>query len=172
MLLRADRYVQLDGEKLMDLYREGNVENTTYFYPEMDPAIALKRVEQEFLAFLRDDFLPRPENTYWLLVEDGVYKSALQLTELKGRLFYLEALETRIEDRQKGYATELLQAVCDALKDGGPFRICDCVGKSNAASIRTHLKAGFRIVSEAGYDYLQKEADERHYGLSYRWPET
>ncbi|MBR0200707.1 MAG: GNAT family N-acetyltransferase [Oscillospiraceae bacterium] len=60
------------------------------------------------------------------------------------------------------------------MKRDGPFRLCDCVDKRNTASLKTHEACGFRIVSEAGFDYLQEEADNRDYGLEYRYdgPET
>ena len=167
MLHRIDRYADLDARKLMDLYAEGNRENAEYFYPELDRKIGTKKVEEEFLAFLRDAFMPKPENTYWVLEEDGVWISALRLTELEGRLFYLEALETRADYRCRGYAVKLLHAVTETLKKDGSFRICDCVSKRNTASIRTHEKAGFQLVSEQGYDYLAKESDDKDYGFVY-----
>ena len=167
MLHRFDSRTEPDGRKLMDLYAEGNRENAEEFYPDDERKIGIQKIEREFLAFLKDGFLPKPENTYWVLEKDGVYLSALRLTELPGRLFYLEALETHPDYRRNGYAVQLLHEVTDALKKGGPFRICDCVGKRNTASIGTHEKAGFSIVSEQGYDYLCGEASDRHYGLEY-----
>ena len=158
---------QLDGRKLMDLYAEGNRENAEEFYPDEDISVGIQRVETEFLSFLNDTFLPKPENTYWVLEENGEYISALRLTELPERRFYLEALETHPYYRRKGFATKLLTEVTETLKAGGPFCICDCVSKRNSASIRTHKRAGFRIASDAGYDYLQKEADERNYGFEF-----
>lgn len=169
MLHRIERYTELDRNKLMNLYAEGNLENAGYFYPEMDREAGTKKVENEFLAFLRDEFMPKPENTYWVLEEKGVWISALRLTELSGRLFYLEALETHTDYRRMGYATKLLKEVTNTLKQEGPFRICDCVSKRNTESIKTHEKAGFRIVSEQGYDYLAKEADDRDYGFEYAY---
>lgn len=59
--------------------------------------------------------------------------------------------------------------VLDAMKAEGPFRLCDCVGKKNAASLKAHEKCGFRIVSEKGCDYLHREADDRDFGLEYRY---
>ncbi len=171
MLLRFDSFAQLDARMLMDLYAEGNRENAEDFYPDDDPVIGIQKVEQEFLDFLKNDFLSKPENTYWVYTESGKYLSALRLTELDNRLFYLEALETHPDYRRKGYALKLLSEVTDTLKSDGPFSICDCVGKQNTASIETHIKAGFTIVSEAGYDYLQKESGEYHYGFAYRYDE-
>lgn len=169
MLLRIDGYEALDARKLMDLYAEGNRENAEEFFPEDDPLNGVRKVEEGFLDFLRDDFLPKPGNTYWVLEQDGVYCSALRLTELPERRFYLEALETHPDLRRKGFAAKLLSEVIDALKAGGPFCICDCVGKRNTASVAAHKKAGFAIVSEAGYDYLQHESGEHHYGFEYRY---
>ena len=167
MLRRLDRYSDIDKRKLMDLYAEGNRENAAEFYPDEDPKIGVEKVERECLAFLKDGFMPKPENSYWVLEQDGVYLSALRLTELPDRLFYLEALETHPDHRRNGHAVELLKKVTDALKKDGPFRICDCVGKRNTASVKAHEKAGFSIVSEQGYDYLSGEAGDRHYGLEY-----
>ena len=169
MLLRIDGYEALDARKLMDLYAEGNRENAEYFFPDDDPATGTAKVEAGFLDFLKNEFLPRPENTCWVLEQDGVYLSALRLTELPERRFYLEALETHPAYRRRGYAKQLLLCVVDALKAGGPLCICDCVGKRNTASVETHKSAGFAIVSEAGYDYLQNESGEHHYGFEYRY---
>lgn len=46
---------------------------------------------------------------------------------------------------------------------------CDCVHKRNEASLRTHLKCGFEIVAEEGYDDLCGEASQRNYGMCYRF---
>ena len=76
---------------------------------------------------------------------------------------YIEALETHPEYRKKGYGAKLLLQVLDLLKETGGFKICDCIRKENIASLDNHKKCGFEIVSEKGYDYLQKESDERSY---------
>lgn len=67
----------------------------------------------------------------------------------------------------RGYGALLLSGVLDAMKAEGPFRLCDCVGKRNTASLKAHEKCDFRIVSEKGYDYLHQEADDRDFGLEY-----
>ncbi len=81
----------------------------------------------------------------------------------------MEALETRPGFRRKGYGAELLSSVADSMKKNGSFRLCSCVSKENIASLRTHEKCGFQIVSEEGYDYLNGEADDRDYGMEYRY---
>ena len=62
-----------------------------------------------------------------------------------------------------------MSGVTEELKKEGPFRLCDCVSKKNTASLKTHEKCGFQIVSEEGYDYLSEEADNRDFGLEYRY---
>ena len=83
MLRRLETFARVDGRRLMDIYREDNIENTDYFYPDMkDKAQAQARVEQDFLHYLETDFFSKPGNTYWVLEENGVWVSALRLTEL------------------------------------------------------------------------------------------
>ena len=170
MLLRITGFAELDGRKLMDVYAESNFDNTDYFFPELsDKAEALRRVEDGFLAFLQYEFFPRAGNVCWVLEEDGVWLSACRTSRIREELYYLEALETRPDRRKRGCAARLLRAVTDELGREGPFRLCDCVSKRNAASLRTHLRFGFAIASEEGFDYLRQEADPGDYGLEFRY---
>ena len=173
MLRRITEYSGLDAGKLMDIYSESNEENTEYFFPEeTDKAKAVRRVEEGFLDFLKNEFFSQDGAAVWVLEEDGAWLSALRTCKVgDDPLYYLEALETRPDERKKGYGARLLSGVVDALKKEGPFRLYACVSKKNTASLKTHGKCGFRIVSEAGYDYLMEEANDHDYGLEYRWPE-
>ena len=171
MLLRINRFEDLDARRLMDVYCESNFENTDYFFPDLeDKNIAVRKVEEGFLGFLRDEFYARAGNVYWVLEDSGIWVSALRLNLVEAGLFYLEALETRTDCRRKGHAAELLNGVTASLKKDGPFRICDCVSKKNIPSIRVHEKCGFRIVSEKGFDYLSGEADDGDYGFEFCFP--
>lgn len=173
MLLRITNFNDLDPRKLMDVYAESNFDNTDYFYPdEADKELATRKVEKGFLQFLETDFFLHEDATYWILEDDGVWVSALRTCRIQGGLFYLEALETIPSRRKKGYGSLLLTGVLDFMKKNGPFRLCDCISKRNIASLRTHEKCGFRIVSEIGYDYLNKEADDRDYGLEYAFEDN
>ena len=129
-------------------------------------------VEAGFLDFLENVFFADPGSTYWILEENGLYLSALRTSRIEPGLYYIEALETHPAHRRQGFAERLLTGVEDALKQEGPFRLCSCVSKKNEASRKTHLKCGFRIVSDAGWDYLRGEADERDHGMEYRWTGT
>ena len=168
MLLKITNYHDLDKRRLMDVYAESNLENTDYFYPdEADKGAAVQRVEDGFLDFLKNDFFEKAEASYWIQEADDVWVSALRTCKVQTGLYYLEALETRQDQRKKGYASLLLSGVVNALKREGPFRLCDCVSKKNTASLKTHEKCGFRIISEKGYDYLHEESDDHDFGLEY-----
>jgi len=172
MLLQISEYSKIDQRKLMDVYSESNFENTDYFYPdEMNKEVAVSKVESRFLHFLKEDFYRHAKAAYWVFEEDGIWISALRTCEIQPGLYYLEALETRPDRRQKGYGSFLLSGVLEEMKGDGPFRLCDCVGKKNTASLKTHKKCGFRIVSDKGYDYLHEETDDHDFGLEYRYLE-
>lgn len=162
-------YADLDGPRLMAVYAESNRENTDYFFPDMaDKALAVQKVEEGFLTFLRDEFFAGPGPAYYILEEAGEWVSALRLNGVQSGLYYLEALETRPGYRRQGYAGRLLREVIEQLKQKGPFRLCDCVDKKNEPSVRTHLACGFSIASEIGHDYLQNTDDPYDYGFEYR----
>ena len=170
MLHIITSYADLDGPRLMTVYAESNYENTDCFFPDMtDKALAVKKVEEGFLQFLREEFFAGPGPAYYVLEEAGEWVSALRMNELQPGFYYLEALETRPGYRRQGCAVRLLQAVMAHLKDRGPFRLCDCVSKRNEPSIRTHLACGFRVVSEIGHDYRQNADDPHDYGFEYRY---
>lgn len=168
MLKKAVSFEEIDGRKLMDLYQEGNRINRDYFYPEMtDRALALQKCEEDFLNYLKTDFFQRESSTYWILEEENVWISALRLYRIADGHYYIEALETHPEFRKRGFASRLLKGVIGELKSEGPFRLCDCVGKTNEASVRTHKKCGFEIVSENAFDYLRSETCDWEYGMEF-----
>jgi ribosomal protein S18 acetylase RimI-like enzyme len=170
MLLRIEKFCDLNERKLMDIYSESNFENTDYFFPdEENKELAVQKVEAGFLDFLKNEFFLQNKAAYWIFEENGVWYSALRTCKVLNGPYYLEALETRPDFRGEGYASLLLSSVLDALKENGPFRICDCVSKKNTASLKVHEKCGFQIVSEKGYDYLQNEEDDHDFGLEYRY---
>lgn len=167
MLHKITSFEEIDGRKLMDLYQEGNLENAEYFYPEEALPTAIRKCEADFLQFLEMKFFRREGSEYWILEAEDTWVSALRLNRIADNFYYLEALETHPGYRKKGYAVCLLNSVIDDLKHRGPFRLCDSVGKTNTASVRTHQKCGFEIVSESAFDYLNNETDAGSYGMQY-----
>lgn len=172
MLIEISGWDSVNERKLMDIYHEGNIENTDFFYPDIaDKNDALHRVEHDFLKYIRNQFLDG-RNRYMVLEHNGLWVSALRLYWIKDRFYYIEALETHPDYRKMGYASRLLSCVLNMLKKQGSFTVCDCVGKKNTASISTHLKCGFVISNDVGYDYLQEQADDRSYGMQFVYKET
>ncbi len=170
MIHQISRYADIDERLLMNLYAEGNRENADYFYPEMeDREAAVRRAEQDFLHYLENDFFACSGRTYWVLEEQHEWVSAARLYQLKPDFYYLEALETHPAYRGKGYASKLLREMIGALQKKGAFQLCDCVSKENIASLRTHERCGFQIVSDEGFDYLRNESDGRFWGLAYSY---
>ena len=93
--------------------------------------------------------------------------AALRLTGLDG-VYYLEALETRPDQRKKGYGKALLAALCKELSRRGPVTVRDCVAKRNEASLRTHLAAGFVIEQDPGIEYPGGKANAGCYGMLFQ----
>ena len=134
MLRKLTELSPEDGARLMAVYRESNGENAAWFAPGAPtPAEGLRRTEAGFLAWLREDFLPKKENTLWVWEEDGIFLSALRLTELDGFL-WLEALETRPDRRGQGCGEQLLRALAAELSQAGGACVRSCVGKKNRLS--------------------------------------
>ena len=169
MLVIIRRYEDLDEKKLMEVYAGSNGENAEEFWPGEDRACAVQKVEQGFLDFLRTEFFTGPCPAYWIWEEEGRWVSALRTNRLEPGFYYLEALETRPDSRRQGCAARLLGEVIRALKEQGPFRLCDCVHKENLASLQTHAACGFRIVSETGEDHLRGRTDPWEYSLAYTY---
>lgn len=170
MLLKITRFGDVDVQKLMRVYSESNSENAEDLFPGEDAATALKKAEEGFTSFLRDEFFADSQNACWVLEEDGEWVSALRTTRIAPGHYHLEALETRPDLRRRGYSVKLLGEVTRALSKEGPFRLTDCVGKRNTPSLGAHLKSGFEVVSNEGYDPICRESSPRCWGLEYRFP--
>lgn len=119
------------------------------------------------MTFLINEFYKNNIASYWILSVDDEWKSVLRTLKVKDGLYYLEALETKPEERGKWYGCKLLSIVIVALKKEGPFILSANVGKHNYPSLRIHEKCDFSVVSDIGFDYFYNEEDERQYRLEY-----
>ena len=148
MLIVAKKLRELSFGKLMEVYREGNLENAQDLWPEESEGRQLALAEQEFYQYLQQVFF-RTEGAMYLIWEDsGRYVSALRLEPYRDGLL-LEALETAPEQRRKGYASKLLSA---ALEFASGYKIYSHVHKRNVPSLAVHESAGFtRILEYAVY---------------------
>ena len=144
MLYIARRLKDLDFRQLMDIYEEGNLENAAELWPEEPQGQQLLLAEQSFHQYLRECFFSTEGALYCVWVENDRYVSALRLDTYQDGLL-LEALETKPDQRRKGYAVELVKAV---LSEVGDTKIYSHVGKRNSASLKTHEKCGFRRILE------------------------
>ena len=148
MLYIAEKMKELNFRQLMDVYEEGNLENAAEFFPHEPKEQWLLLAEQSFHQYLKECFFRTEGARYCIWIIDGRYVSALRLEPYRDGLL-LEALETRQDQRRKGYAAELITAV---VRYVGDTKVYSHVGKRNAASLRVHEKCGFRkILDHAVY---------------------
>lgn len=170
MLLQFTSLADINTDQLMQIYIESNTENAAYFYPdETDTQKAVRLCEEGFLEYLKNEFYSQPGRTYWVWEENGQWVSALRTSLVKENVYYIEALETKPCCRKHGYAEKLLCSIVEQLKTAGPFSLCSCVSKRNLPSLRTHIKSGFMIAKDPGFDYLQNVYDPNCYGMQYRF---
>lgn len=144
MLLVFDSLRKLDFSALMALYEEGNRENGAEEYPHLPAGQQLLRAEQDFYEYLSTGFFTQPGDRYCIWEENGAYISALRLQQFQDGLL-LEALETHLQHRGRGYAEKLIRAVLEQLR---PPKIYSHIGHRNAPSIAVHQKCGFRKIAD------------------------
>lgn len=148
MLLIAKRLKDLSFGKLMKVYEEGNRENGQDFWPDESPDRQIALAEEDFYDYLDQTFFKTSGVYYAIWEEEGRYASALRIEPYQDG-FLLEALETAPDQRRKGYAKTLIQAVLAYMKIG---KIYSHVSKRNLPSLRTHEACGFRkILDHAVY---------------------
>ena len=168
------RFTAFDGQirkGLIEVYAGSNQCCAQTLYPHEEEGRGIALAEHDLCYFFERIFFDG-ENICYVWEEDGCWASALQIYALRPDFYYLENLETAPAFRRRGCATRLLAAVVEDLKAGGPFTLCDCVEKENCASLSTHEKCGFHIVSEDGWDYLYCKTDTASYGLAYTYAPT
>ncbi len=101
------------------------------------------RAENQMLDYLREDFFSMQGAVCALWVIDGRYRSSLRLEPYKEG-YLISALETAPEDRRKGYAKCLLQAITNQCS----LPVYSHIEKSNKASLNLHRACGFEVCSD------------------------
>ena len=147
MLYLARSLSQLHFGSLMAVYADANRENGRIFWPEEPEMRQIQLAEQDFYRYLSQVFFKTLGANYAVWEENGRYVSALRLEPYRDGLL-LEALETAPEQRRKGYAAALVQAVQLSLRQSGSVRIYSHVDKRNLPSLKTHEKCGFRRAAD------------------------
>ncbi len=145
MLILGKKLASLRFAELTEVYGEGCRENGRAFYPLLPEQEQLLQAQQDFYAFLRDDFFRQPGAVYAIWEENGRYCSALRLQPYRDGLL-LEALETAVPLRRRGYAEKLVRAVLDHVSRQGGGRVYSHVSRRNVASQAVHRACGFEKV--------------------------
>ena len=140
MLKVCYRLNELDLTQLMAVYEEGNMENGKEFFPVEAPEVQLRKAEETFEAYLREDFFHVNGAYYAIWQEEGSYRSALRMEPYQDG-WLLEALETHPSNRRMGFATKLITAVLARMPAGSC--VYSHVGKRNTASLAAHRHCGF-----------------------------
>lgn len=162
MLKIAKKLGQLNFPQLMEIYVEGNRENGADRYPEEQAYRQLELAEEDFRQYLAEDFFRHPGAFYAIWEEDGQYVSALRLEPYRDGLL-LEALETKPDQRRKGYAATLIQTVQD-LPD--VKKVYSHVSKRNLPSLETHKKQGFQVIADQA-TYI--DGSVNHRAVTFCW---
>ena len=100
-----------------------------------------------YATFLKD-FIKNPKQIILVEEVNGVWVSALRAIETIETHWFLEAVETKPEERRKGYGKELLQHAIDYLKRNGMKELSCTISKNNFKSQALHRKCGFLPTNE------------------------
>ena len=101
------------------------------------------KADEQMLTYLREDFFSIKGAVCALWVVNGRYVTALRLEPHKNG-YLITALETAPQDRRKGYAKSLLQAVMRKYC----LPIYSHVAKNNKPSLHLHLVCGFQVYAD------------------------
>ena len=146
MLIFAKSLGALRFGELMAVYAGSNEERASD-WPNLPHGYALQLAEQDFRQYLQEVFFQTSGAFCAVWEESGKYVSALRLEPYKDGLL-LEALETSPAERKKGYAAALLLEVQTYLAAQGPVKLYSHVNSRNMASVKTHEKCGFVMISD------------------------
>ena len=95
-----------------------------------------------YASFLRD-FVKNPKQLIVVETFDGDWVSALRAIETTEGCWFLEAVETKPDERKKGFGKKLLRHTIDYLKNHGMTELTCTIAKNNYMSQALHGKCGF-----------------------------
>lgn len=143
MLNICRKYTELDTNLLLMVYEE-SLQNTME-----EEEISWFQAEEEFLAYLKEEFFRRNGAFYALWSVSGSYVSALRM-EPYGDGFLMSCLETALQSRGKGFASKLLHEALQYALQTGAMPVYAHVHKRNAISLSVHRKCGFEKMEDFG----------------------
>ena len=100
-----------------------------------------------YASFLRD-FVKNPKQLILVEATDDEWVSALRAIETIEGHWFLEAVETKPEERKKGFGNDLLVHTIDYLKNIGMRELTCTISKNNLKSQALHRKCGFNPTNE------------------------
>ena len=139
MLILARKMGQIPFSDLMAVYAESNGKLAREQWPEEPEGMRLYRAEMDFYQYLRHDFFTQGDGIYALWMVEGKPVSAVRFENWKDGVL-LEALETRPDQRRKGYGFLLMRAALNEVTG----KVYSHVARDNEASLGLHEKCGFR----------------------------
>ena len=140
MLKFIYRYWDVDFSDLLDVYSESLILEGAERYPyrsEYDQRILAEEDLREYLRFF---FSNGGILAIWLHDQQPV--SAVRLEPYQNG-YLVAGLETAPNHRGKGFATLLMNSVCEFLQARTPLTLYSHVKRSNKRSLRVHEKCGF-----------------------------
>lgn len=150
---------ELPFGQLMKVYEESNTASAGRHYSDVSLERGLAQVENDCYYDLQCGFFTIAGAMYCLWLEEGVCVCAARLEPWRDGML-LTGLETAPDRRNRGYATALLRAVQTYAGEQGVGKIYSHIYNSNAASVHTHEKCGFRKISDCAA-YLDGSVDRR-----------
>lgn len=134
---------QIDDSEILQLfsvYSESMNDMRTHFASNTEMIAA-------YTAFLQD-FIKNPKHRIIVETNNNAWVSALRAIETIEGHWFLEAVETKPEERNKGFGEKLLRHSIDYLKSIGMVEITCTISKKNFASQALHEKCGFIPTNE------------------------
>lgn len=126
--------------QLQALYSESMNDLKVNFSNDLEMHVA-------YASFLKD-FIKNPKQIILVEEVDDVWVSGLRAIETIETHWFLEAVETKPEERRKGYGKSLLQHTIDYLKRNGMKELSCTISKNNFKSQALHRKCGFLPTNE------------------------
>lgn len=109
---------------------------------------SLEEMKEAYASFLKD-FMADPKQLVLVEEIDDIWASALRAVESADGRWFLEAVETKPQERKKGYGEALLHHTISHLRCLGMREVTCTIAKNNVASMALHRKCGFVPTQDA-----------------------
>lgn len=148
MFIVFDQTSELDFFQLVNVYEESNLQLGERMCPNEDKWTQLRIGEDELRASV-SEFLREDGSVIAVWAPNGCYRAALRLERYEDG-YLLSCLETAVDSRGKGYASELVKRSLVYLFENGVCKVYAHIRRDNRASLAVHRRNGFVIVKKWG----------------------